>query len=236
MKAFLLAAGHGTRLRPLTDRTPKCLLPIRGTPILEIWLELCHSFRIDEVLVNVHSHAESVRLFLAQREGFPKVKLVEEPALLGSAGTLRANRAWVQGEPFFWVFYADVLTNVDLGPMLAVHRTRTPAATLGIYRVPDPSRCGVVELAADGTVNQFIEKPSNPKTNLAFSGVLIGTPELLDAIPVGRPADIGFDVLPKLLGKMIGYQINDYLLDIGTIENYDQAQNTWPTSEGKSSS
>lgn len=235
MKAFLLAAGHGTRLRPLTDRAPKCLLPICGIPILKIWLELCRSFRIDEVLVNVHSHAESVRLFLAQRKGFPKVKLVEETALLGSAGTLRANRAWVQGEPFFWVFYADVLTNVDLGPMLAVHRTQTPAATLGIYRVPDPSRCGVVELAADGTVNQFIEKPSNPKTNLAFSGVLIGTPDLLDAIPIEKPADIGFDVLPQLTGRMIGYEIHDYLLDIGTISNYEQAQKTWPGLQESSS-
>jgi mannose-1-phosphate guanylyltransferase len=203
---------------------------------LEIWLELCRSFRIDEVLVNVHSHAELVRLFLVHRQGLPKVKLVEETALLGSAGTLRANRAWVQPEPFFWVFYADVLTDIDLGPMLEVHRTRNPAATLGIYRVPDPSRCGVVELAADGTVNQFIEKPSNPKTNLAFSGVLIGTTDLLDAIPVEEPADIGFDVLPRLTGRMIGYQIEDYLLDIGTTENYEQAQNTWPGLEGEPSS
>jgi mannose-1-phosphate guanylyltransferase len=120
--------------------------------------------------------------------------------------------------------------------MLEVHRTRNPAATLGIYRVPDPSRCGVVELAADGTVNQFIEKPSNPKTNLAFSGVLIGTTDLLDAIPVEEPADIGFDVLPRLTGRMIGYQIEDYLLDIGTTENYERAQNTWPGLEGEPSS
>ena len=172
---------------------------------------------------------------MAQRKGFPKVKLVEETALLGSAGTLRANRAWVQTEPFFWVFYADVLTNINLGPMLAVHRTRTPAATLGVYRVPDPSRCGVVELAADGIVNQFTEKPSNPKTNLAFSGVLIGTPDLLDAIPIEKPADIGFDVLPQLTGRMIGYEIEDYLLDIGTIINYEQAKNTWPGLEKESS-
>ena len=84
-------------------------------------------------------------------------------------------------------------------------------------------------------VNQFIEKPSNPKTNLAFSGVLIGTPDLLDAIPVEKPADIGFDVLPQLTGRMIGYEIEDYLLDIGTISNYEQAQNTWPGLQKESS-
>src|SRR5579859_4895247 len=88
LKAFLLAAGHGTRLRPLTDQTPKCLLPIGGKPILQIWLEKCREFGISQVLVNIHAHADMVREFLAHYHNGVDVQLVEEPELLGSAGTL----------------------------------------------------------------------------------------------------------------------------------------------------
>ena len=122
MKAFLLAAGHGTRLRPLTDRIPKCLLPIRGVPLLAIWLEICRRYGVDEVLVNLHSQSEMVRDFLAKTHLDIRVRLFEEPILLGSAGTLRANRAWVASEPSFWVFYADILTTANLTRMADFHR------------------------------------------------------------------------------------------------------------------
>src|SRR5437868_15251515 len=88
LKAFLLAAGHGTRLRPLTDGIPKCLVPIRGVPMLQIWLELCHLYGIDRVLINLHAHADQVRAFLRHRHYGPPVEVVEEPELLGRAGTL----------------------------------------------------------------------------------------------------------------------------------------------------
>jgi mannose-1-phosphate guanylyltransferase len=228
LKAFLLAAGHGTRLRPLTNGVPKCLLPICGTPILQIWLQSCQHFGIDEVLINIHAHAELVRHFVQEHANYANVRVVEEKRLLGSAGTLLANRDWVQSEELFWVFYADVLNRVDLAAMLRVHQSRNLAATLGVYRVPDPTRCGVVDVEADGTVRRFVEKPSEPSSNLAFSGLLIGTPRLLEQIPRKQPVDIGFDVLPLLAGKMMTYAISDYLLDIGTMENYERAQTTWP--------
>jgi len=228
LKAFLLAAGHGTRLRPLTDKTPKCLLPIRGVPLLQIWLETCQRFGVDEVLINTHAQTELVQDFLLTQNNGMKVHVIEERELLGSAGTLLKNREWVEGEACFWVFYADVLNQADFAAMLRTHEERRPAATLGVYRVPDPARCGIVDVAKDGTVLQFVEKPSHPRGNLAFSGLLIGTPRLLDAIPCKQQADIGFDVLPRLVGNMIAYPISDYLLDIGTMQNYEQAQATWP--------
>ncbi len=229
LKAFLLAAGHGTRLRPLTDKTPKCLLPIRGVPILQIWLESCSRFGIDEVLINVHAHAGAVHEFLRTHPHGRKVRVVEEKRLLGSAGTLLKNRDWVGSEDFFWVFYADVLSQVDLSEMLRVHQARMPAATLGAYYVTDPSRCGILDVREDGTVVDFVEKPIRPRGNLAFSGLLLGTQSLLDAIPLKQPADLGFDVLPRLAGKMVAYPISTYLLDIGTVENYEMAQSTWPS-------
>jgi len=228
VKAFLLAAGNGTRLRPLTDTMPKCLVPVRGVPLLEIWLEACRRFSINEVLINLHAHAELVRHYLRQNTNGIRVRVTEEPELLGSAGTLRANRDWVAGEECFWIFYADVLNCADLENMLKMHQRRRPAATLGVYSVSDPARCGIVDVSEDGIVREFVEKPQNPTSNLAFSGLMIGTPELLEVIPECTPADIGFHVLPRLTGRMLSFPVTDYLLDVGTMENYLTAQETWP--------
>lgn len=228
MKAFLLAAGVGSRLRPFTDTIPKCLVPIQGKPLLQIWFDLLKEFCIGEVLVNVHAHADSVRKFVAGRFPDLKVTLAEEPQLLGSAGTLAANRDWVGADPCFWVLYADVLTNVNLGEMLRFHESHTSDATLGVYRVPDPKRCGIAVADTSGRIERFLEKPANPPGNLAFAGILIGTAALLDAIPPKRPADLGFDVLPRLAGQMFAYPIQEFLLDVGTVDNYEQAQSSWP--------
>jgi mannose-1-phosphate guanylyltransferase len=230
MKAFLLAAGHGTRLRPLTDSLPKCLVPICGVPLLQIWLELCRRNGIDEVLINVHAHAAAVCDFVRQSSGKGlDVVVSEEKVLLGSAGTLLANRHWIRSDPAFWVFYADVLTTADLAPLRYTHERKAyDIATLGVYEVPDPTRCGIVSLDEDGVVRNFVEKPQKPTGCLAFSGLMIARREILDVIENDDLSDIGFDVLPKLVGRMSAVPITDYLLDIGTMENYQRAQETWP--------
>jgi NDP-sugar pyrophosphorylase family protein len=134
----------------------------------------------------------------------------------------------VEAEPCFWIFYADVLTNVNLSQMLTFHRVHKAAATLGVYEVENPSACGIAVVDEKGLVLRFVEKPSDPPSELAFSGILLGTQVLLDAIPSRCPADLGFDVFPQLAGNMFAYPIKEYLLDIGTPEKYDRAQNTWP--------
>lgn len=228
MKAFLLAGGHGTRLRPLTDTTPKCLLPICGTPILQIWFALCRQFGIEEVLINLHSHGEAVRRFVEKNKGGLGVSLFVESELLGSAGTIRANRDWVSKENSFWVFYADVLTTTNLTDILDFHNIQRPVATIGVYEVPNPSRCGIVQVDHGGIVRDFVEKPKVPMGNLAFSGLMVATPTLLDAIPDESPVDLGFHVLPKIVGRMAAYRIPDFLIDVGTLETYQAAQDTWP--------
>jgi len=197
--------------------------------MLAIWLRLCKKLGIDELLINLHAHADAVRTFLHQfGEVAVRVQVAEEKELLGSAGTLRANRRWVEGEELFWVFYADVLHCADLPAMLRMHRQRGLAATLGVYEVADPSRCGIVTTNAEGVIEGFVEKPTYPTSNLAFSGLMIGTRAVLDAIPDVVPSDIGFHVLPKLIGHMQAFPIRDYLIDVGTLENYQHAQATWP--------
>jgi len=228
MKAFLLAAGHGTRLRPITDKVPKCLVPIRGVPMLQIWMEICRNAGIEEVMINLHTHAEIVRAWLRNNRNGIRVRLAEESTLLGSAGTVLANRDWVASDSCFWILYADVLTSASLGRMLEFHLARQPVATLGLYQVPDPSRCGVVSFDEQMVIREFVEKPAHPKSRWAFSGLTIGTPELLTQIPQRCPVDLGFDVFPRLTGQMLAYPISDYLLDIGTLENYQAAQTGWP--------
>jgi mannose-1-phosphate guanylyltransferase len=232
MKAFLLAGGHGTRLRPLTDAVPKCLLPIRGRPLLDIWLDLCARSEITEVLINVHAHAQSVERHLQSCDSAVRVRLVHESQLLGSAGTLAANRDWVVSERAFWILYADVLTNTNLRRMSAFHFSHPgAAATLGLYQVPDPSRCGVAIADRSGIIIDFEEKPADPRSNWVFSGLMLADPCILDLLPPCIPADIAFHLLPRLFGRMLAYPIADYLLDIGTLANYQLAQASWPGSD-----
>lgn len=227
MKAFLLAAGHGTRLHPYTDSVPKCLLPIRGVSMLEIWFSICRRHGISDILVNTHAHAAAVADFVRGYRNGIRITLRDEPKLFGSAGTLRANREWLAAEDRFWVFYADVLTSANLLPMIEFH-SPDDAATLGVYSVPDPQRCGIVSMDGDQVITDFIEKPAVPSGNLAFAGIMVGTQRLLDAIPHKPEADIALDVLPRLAGRMRAFRINAFLLDIGTRENYEAAQHLWP--------
>jgi mannose-1-phosphate guanylyltransferase len=181
---------------------------------------------IEEVLINLNAHAASVCEFLRLDTNGPRVRVVVEQQLLGSVeryapiatGSYRTSSSG---------FYADVLNRADLEGMADTPEAKA-AATLGVYEVPDPRRCGIVIADSDGLIQEFVEKPEHPAGNLAFSGIMIGTPEVLDVIPDTVPADIGFHVLPRLAGRMIAYSINDYLLDIGTMENYEKAQATWP--------
>jgi mannose-1-phosphate guanylyltransferase len=154
--------------------------------------------------------------------------VVHEKHLQGSAGTLAANRDWIGSGAAFWILYSDVLTNTDLKRMSEFHSSHGAIATVGLYQVPDPSRCGIAITDDSGVIVAFEEKPQNPRSNWAFSGLMLAGPGLFDLIPKRLPADIGFHVLPRLLGNMRGYAINDYLLDIGTMPNYQRAQSTWP--------
>jgi len=228
MKAFILAAGLGTRLSPLTDTLPKCLLPIRGVPLLQSWLENCRVAGITEVLVNAHAHLQQVKDFVAGSNCGVKIHVVEETQLLGSAGTLAQNRDFVAGESDFYILYGDVLTNANLRSLLAFHRRKQQLAALGVYQVADPTRCGIVTTDEQGIVRSFVEKPKHPASDWAFSGIMVASPRIIDLIPATRPVDIGFDLLPQCVGKMAACKISGYLQDIGTLHNYHAAQDSWP--------
>ena len=231
MRAFLLAGGRGERLKPLTDSIPKCLAPINGRPLLGYWLELCAREGITDVLVNVSHHVEALRAFLSAWPGTSvRVRVVEETAPSGTATTVRRERAFVNGNEDFWVFYADNLSDLHTAPMLARHRAHHDPMTLGLFHTADPKASGIVGLDADGRVISFVEKPAHPESDLANAGVYLARTSLLDTIPDGPGlVDFGQHVLPALIGRMHGYVIPDFHEDIGTPERLDRAAAAWAT-------
>jgi mannose-1-phosphate guanylyltransferase len=228
VKAFLLAAGVGSRLRPITDTIPKCMVPIDGRPLLDIWLDSLDRAGVDEVLVNLHYLPHVVRRHLDARVGPPVVRTFFEPELLGSAGTIAANRAWVGAEEMFLACYADNLTDFDLRTLVQAHRERGSLATLTVFHSERPSAGGVVELDASGTVIGFVEKPMNPVSDLVNAGMYAFHSSVLDEI--GRPPrDIGYDLLPRLVGRARAVPVQGYFRDVGTVEAYNRAQQEWST-------
>jgi mannose-1-phosphate guanylyltransferase len=235
-RAFLLAAGLGTRLRPLTYHTPKCLVPIKGKPLLEIWLHFCERWGIQEVLINTHHLAPMVEAWAAAQSSRTRIRLAHEESLLGSAGTVAANRAFIGSAKDFYVFYADNLVSIDLESLRSFHFRHDGVLTLGLFHSSQPHQCGIVTLDSEQRVVTFEEKPVQPESDLANAGVFVARRELLDFLPTGGFSDFGKNILPKLVGRMRGYVLNGYLLDIGTLKNYERALVEWPPAGDRHSS
>jgi mannose-1-phosphate guanylyltransferase len=228
MKAFLLAAGIGSRLRPITDTIPKCMVDIGGRPLLDIWLDEFERAGIDEVLVNLHHLPDVVRGHLAARTGKPVVRAVFEPQLLGSAGTLAVNRRWVADEDLFLACNADNLTDFDLRKLVDAHLATGSVATLTVFHSSAPATGGVVELDGTGRVVGFEEKPAEPVSDLVNAGMYALRPSVLDEIDGVPPTDIGYDLLPRLVGRAYAVPVEGYFRDIGTPEAYHRAREEWP--------
>jgi mannose-1-phosphate guanylyltransferase len=228
VKAFLLAAGVGSRLRPLTAIVPKCMLVVGDQPLLDIWLDRFAQVGADEVLINLHHLPDVVRRHVAARAAPPYVRTFYEPELLGSAGTLLANREWVQGEEFFLACYADNLTDFDLRSLVAAHHGHHAPATLAVFHSDNPSAGGVVELDGANRIIGFTEKPREPVSDLTNAGMYVFHPGVLDEIDGIPPRDIGYDLLPRLVGRAQAVPVEGYFRDIGTPWAYQRAREEWP--------
>jgi mannose-1-phosphate guanylyltransferase len=228
MKAFLLAAGVGSRMRPLTDATPKCMLAIDGQPLLDIWLDALGKAGVDEVLVNLHHLPDVIQRHLDHRTSALKVRTVFEERLLGSAGTLLANREWVEGDDFFLACNADNLTDFDLRALIEVHKESATVATLTTFRAENPSACGVIEVDTAGLIVGFEEKPVRPRGNMANAGMYAFSPQVFNDLCGLPPKDIGYDLIPVLVGRARATLVESYFRDVGTPDAYRRAQLEWP--------
>jgi D,D-heptose 1,7-bisphosphate phosphatase len=229
-KAIILAGGLGTRLRPLTDTLPKCLVPIMGRPLLDYWVDALARAGIREARVNNHAHPDQVRAYVEDVSASGRLRLDEsfEPELLGSAGTITANADLADGADVVVIVYADNFSDVDLGRMVAFHRSHDDPFTMLLFRAPVPSACGIAELDAEGRVVSFVEKPKEPRSDLANGGVYIVDADAYREIAAMRAFDLGFEVLPRFVGRMRGWPWEGYHLDVGTHEALEKARRDAP--------
>ncbi len=229
-RGFLLAAGLGTRLKPLTDGTPKCLVPVGGKPLLSIWLDRCQELGLSEVLINTHHLPGQVEAWAARRvHSRVQIRLVHEKQLLGSAGTIAANWDFVKAEEDFFIFYADNLVHMNFDAMTVFHQSHDEALTVALFHSRRPWNCGIAILDEQNRVSAFEEKPAKPKSDLANAGVYLARRGIRRFLPARGYADLAKDVLPHLLGEMRGFPIEGFVLDVGTPENYQEALREWPT-------
>ncbi len=226
VRVLLLAAGLGTRLRPLTDSLPKCLVPMDGRPLIDYWFDRFAESGLRHVLINTHHLPGLVREHLAglNATGRFEVRETFEPTLLGSAGTVHANRDWVPHDGEALIVYADNLSAVHLGDMLAFHRARRAEMTMLLFRSPTPERCGIAQVDASGRITEFQEKPSQPRGNLANAGVYALSAAAYHEMADADAFDLGFDVLPRFVGRMYGFTFEGYHRDIGTLESLEAAE------------
>lgn len=227
MKALLLAAGEGTRLRPVTNRVPKCLVPINAKPLLEYWLENLTKAGIDEFLINTSYLNEQVEEFVAKSKYADKITLAHEQKLLNTGGTVSANSDFFGGEAFMLV-HADNLSFCDFLQFINSHKNRpaTCEITMMLFKTDNPSSCGIVELDEKGVVQKFYEKVASPPSNLANGAVYICEPSVIEFMKSLEKKEIDFslDVLPKYMGRINTFLNDVYHRDIGTIESYALAQ------------
>ena len=228
MRALLLAAGCGTRLRPLTNTIPKCLVSIKGKPLLEIWLDRLTRADVGPFLVNTHYLADQVEQFISTSHYRDKVTLDYEAELRGTAGTLIANLDFFQGEDGMLI-HADNYSLADFTAFIQAHQHRPEEClmTMMIFRTDTPSSCGIVELDERGVVKEFHEKVEDPPGNLANGAVYILSSDILGlmAKELRTAKDFSTEILPRFIGKIYTYETTSIFLDIGTPESYSQANN-----------
>jgi len=227
MKALLLAAGLGTRLQPLTNNWPKCLMPINKRPLLEYWLETVKKHGITDVLVNLYHHSSIVQEFINQSQYKDMVTSVYEPDLLGTAGTLRENIDFFKDEPILMV-HADNWCCCDFAGFISYHQKDRPKETVITMMTFDssvPENCGIVEIDKYGVVIDFHEKIKNPPSNLANAAVYLIEPEVIDWICKNTEVtDFSTEVLANYIGKIATWKNDNIHIDIGTPEMLLKAQ------------
>ncbi len=224
MQAVILVGGEGTRLRPLTAQTPKPVVTLVDRPFIAFMIEWLRRHGIDHVVMSCGFRADSVREVLGDGSKFGiRLSFIEEPDPRGTAGALKLAEPLLEDR--FLMLNGDVLTDIDLTAQIAQHERTGATATLALVGVADPTAYGLVVLSGDGSVREFIEKPSaeNLPTNLISAGAYVLEREILDLIPPERNVSIEREVWPRLVGNgLYGYASESYWLDIGTPQRYLQ--------------
>jgi mannose-1-phosphate guanylyltransferase len=217
MRAMVLAAGLGTRLRPLTYEITKPMVPVLDRPVMEHIVELLARHGFTEVVANLHYFPQMIRDYFGER-----ISYNYEPELLGTAGGVRACAQFF-GDESFLVISGDALTDIDLGAFAARHVQAQGIATLAVKRVPDTREYGVVLHGRDGRVTGFQEKPDPEEalSDLGNCGIYMFSPQIFDYFPPDPFVDWAQDVFPTLLENDVPFyihELDEYWNDVGSLE------------------
>src|SRR5437867_8144026 len=222
-----MAGGEGTRLRPLTSNQPKPMVPVVGKPCMEHILELLREHGLTEVIVTVAFLPQAIRGNFGAGESLGmEIGYSVEESPLGTAGSVRL--AAKQLDETFLVISGDALCDVDLSALVAFHKEKGAAVTIGLKSVDNPLEFGIVVTDEDGKIERFLEKPSWGQvfSDTINTGIYVVEPEVLRHIPTDRPYDFSKELFPLLLemGRpLYGYVMDGYWQDIGNLDQYRQA-------------
>ena len=224
MKAVVLVGGGGTRLRPLTETTPKPLLPFMNRPLLHHVLDHLAEHGVEEAILSSPYLEERFRGFLAERSGAPTLTWVTEPEPLGTFGAIAGAASHL--DRTFLALNGDVVTDLDLTALVGFHRERQATATIALVPVADARPFGLVETEADGRILAFREKPEEPKPGTINAGTYVLEPEVLEGAQRGRAISIERETFPALIASgrpLFGHVWDGYWRDLGTPASYLQA-------------
>ncbi|MFZ5875913.1 MAG: nucleotidyltransferase family protein [Nitrospirota bacterium] len=225
---MILAAGLGTRLRPLTDRLPKPLLPIAGRPMIEFTLGWVAAAGIRDVMINLHHKGELIReaLGTGERLGMT-ISYSEEPVILGTGGGLKRVEGFFKDEPFL-IVNADVLTAFDPNDLIRAHAAHRPLATLAVRRDPAAATYGALGVDAEGRIRRFLGRgvAGESLEDVMFTGIHVLDPHVLAAIPADQfsPITDEYIAIVERGEPLRGHLTEAVWIDIGTPERYQEAQ------------
>jgi mannose-1-phosphate guanylyltransferase len=227
MKAMVLAAGKGTRLRPLTDNRPKCLMSLAGRPLIDWQLRWLRAHGVHACVINLHYLPEMVRAFVGDGVKYGlQVHYSYEPELLGTAGAVRKVADFFD-EPFC-VIYSDNFSQWDLQKLKHANQNHGAVATVAVHWREDVSSSGMVELDGDDRIVQLVEKPKpqDVTSHYVSAGFFYLDPTILKYIPEGQFCDFGFDVFPAMLKageRIYAVKMDEPIIGIDTKEAYEEA-------------
>lgn len=228
MKAILLCAGKGTRLKPITNYMPKCLVPINGQPLLDIWLTKLENLKINKIYINTHHLNNQVEKFVKNHKLKSRITLVYEKRLLNTAGTLNKLLDDVIDQECLLI-HADNYCQDDLSLLIKTHRNRPSYCfmTMMLFKTKEPSKCGIVKLNKDNVVTNYFEKKKKFNGNIANGAIYVLSKEFLLSYKqkYNNAKNFSEHVIPLCMNKIYTYLTKKLFIDIGTPKKYKQVLN-----------
>ena len=229
MKAMVLAAGRGERLRPLTDSIPKPMIPVAGRPVLEHVVRLLARHGFDQIAINLHHMPDAITGYFGDGRDFGvEIIYSREEEMLGTAGAVRRLSTFFDQR--FLVYYGDNLMNVDLSELWHGHECEGVRTSIGLAFMDDPTSRGIVQLDDNSRVTRFVEKPGVEEIFDDYhvnAGVYVLEPSIIDLIPPDSVYDFARDLFPRMLAdgaSIHGHRLVGQVLSTDTPERYENTR------------